>query len=140
MAWALNRHLEELMLTHFCMLYARLFRDTTYRRWLQHVPTTPTLSQRSIEPVYSSTPLTESPSTSFPNEAIDVELEKSWEDTLEFESVETFMNSTCGRKMGPKSFPCSSLLTRETLERYRAESLELRACRTVLDQPSLYTT
>ena len=69
-----------------------------------HVPTT-TLSQESVEPVYSSTPLTGSLTTSFVYEASDVELEKSREDTLEVDSVETFMNSTCGCKMGPKSSP-----------------------------------
>ena len=63
------------------------------------------------------------------------------------------MNSTCGCKMGPKSSPCSTLLSKETIERYRAESLELsrdeldlvilaqlQACRTMLDQPSLHCT
>lgn len=35
------------------------------------------------------------------------------------------MNSTRGCKMGPKSSPCSTLLTRNTFERYRSESLEL---------------
>ena len=75
-----------------------------------HVPTTPTLSQRSIEPAYASTPLTKGPSTSVLNEASDIELEKSREDTLELESVETFMNSTCGCRMDRKS---STFLTRE---------------------------
>ena len=75
-----------------------------------HVPTTPTLSQRSIEPAYASTPLIKGPSTSVLNEASDVELEKSREDTLELESMETFMNSTCGCRMDRKS---STLLTRE---------------------------
>ena len=87
------------------------------------VPTTPTLSLGSIEPLYSSTPSIEGPSTSFHNEASDLELEKSREDTLEHESVETFMNSTCGCKLGPKSSPCCILLTRDAIERYRAKSL-----------------
>ena len=61
------------------------------------VPTTPTLSHESIEPVYSSTPLIEDPSTSFLCEASDVaRVRKSQEYTLEVESIETFMNSTCG--------------------------------------------
>ena len=120
---------------------------------IAHVPTTPTLSQESVEPVYPSTPLTGSLTTSFVYEASDVELEKSREDTLEVDCVETFMNSTCGCKMGPKSSPCSILLTRNALERYRSESLELprdeldlvilvqlQACCTVQDQPSLRST
>ena len=135
-------------LTSFCVVYSRLFKAASHLRWLLRVPTSPNVSQGSIEPVLSSTPLTEHPSTSFVNEASDVDLERSREDALEVESVETFIKSTCGCKLGPKSSPCCTVFTKEAIERYRAESLELsrdeldivilaqlRACRTVQNQP-----
>ena len=109
-----------------------------------HVSTTPILSQWSIEPAYTSTSLTEGPSTSVINEASDLELEKSREDALELESVETFMNSTCGCRMGLYPFDERNNSEAESLH-FRDEFdlaivAQLRAYHAVLDQSSLHRT
>lgn len=116
------------------------------------LPKTPSHSAGFLDPICSSTPLAEtceSTSTSPMLEASRIDVETSLEDTSERESVETFITSTCGCKIGPKSSPCSSVLSRDTIVKYRMESLELtrdeldlvvlaqiRACRSVASQPS----
>lgn len=95
-------------------------------------PVTPV---RQIEPMCSSTPVSESfeveqPSqssfdTSVSTQATPVSHETSKEDLTEQEVVDRFMNTPCGCKMGPKQSCCSAMLTRETVEKCRQDNLEL---------------
>ena len=114
---------------------------------------TPTRTTCSPATILSSTPLmrmSDSLSTSPVLEASVVEVDNSREDLAEIDTVEEFMSSTCGCKIGPKSTPCCTFLTRDTIEKYRSDNLDLtrdeldlvilgqiRACCSVPYQPSL---
>ncbi len=100
-------------------------------------------SSSSAQP---ATPLQEGANTS---DISTVDLDRSLEDISEAESTETFIANSCGCKMGPKNSPCSKLLTKNTIVKFRNESIDLpkheldlvilaqiRACRTTDTQPN----
>ena len=75
----------------------------------------------------------------------------SAEDNNEQECVESFLRSTCGCKLAPEGSPCSSSLTKDTIEKCRTDNLELsrdeldlvilsqiRAGRSLAIQPTLH--
>ena len=79
-----------------------------------------------------------------------MDIDHSMEDKNEQECVQSFVRSTCECKLGPQGSPCSSSLTKETIEKCRADKLELsrdeldmviltqiRAGRSVASQPTL---
>lgn len=67
-------------------------------------------------------PSSEPPLTSTPIQEAIVDLEESFEDGQE---AEHSLGTHVGRKVGPNKSPCSKLLTKETIMKFRNENMEL---------------
>ena len=85
-----------------------------------------TIAEKELIPIILTistfTPLQEGLATS---QRSTVHLEDSLEDISETGSIEAFINNTCGCKIGPKSSPCSKLITKDTIVKFRNENMEL---------------
>ena len=57
--------------------------------------------------------------------ACEVSIESSYEDVRESSIVNSFITKTCGCKYGPGSTPCTAFLNRTTIEKHRADNMEL---------------
>lgn len=55
----------------------------------------------------------------------EVSIESSYEDVRESSIVDSFITKTCGCKYGPGSTPCTAFLNRATIEKHRADNMEL---------------
>jgi hypothetical protein len=86
-------------------------------------------STRSFEPAATSTPALGGVESLSLSEDPSFEASMNYDHSMEDESaqkcVEAFVRSTCGCKLGPRDSPCSSFLTKETIEKCRADNLEL---------------
>ena len=57
--------------------------------------------------------------------ACEVSIESSYEDVRESSIVDRFIAKTFGCKYGPGSTPCTAFLNRATIEKHRADNMEL---------------
>ena len=85
-------------------------------------------STHSFEPTVTSTPaLGGAESRTFRRSKFgaSMDIDHSMEDKNEQECVDSFVCSTCGCKLGPQGSTCSCSLTKETIEKCRADNVEL---------------
>ena len=87
-------------------------------------------STRFFQPATTSTPALGGAESFSLSEDPDFEASVNFDHNMEDESwaqksVEDFIRSTCGCKLGPRDSPCSSFLSKQTIEKCRADNLEL---------------